>query len=151
MSINTTTSKDGTVIAYDRAGDGPAVVLVHPAFGHRAGSPEFAGLAQLLAASGYSVYTYDRRGRGESGDTQPYAVERETEDLDAMIAAAGGSGGHLRDVLGRGAGALGCKPRSADHIAGAVRAPLYRRRQPPSDAGRCAVEAGVPLRGWAAR
>jgi pimeloyl-ACP methyl ester carboxylesterase len=91
VSINTTTSKDGTVIAYDRAGDGPAVVLVHPAFGHRAGSPEFAGLAQLLAASGYSVYTYDRRGRGESGDTQPYAVERETEDLDAMIAAAGGS------------------------------------------------------------
>jgi pimeloyl-ACP methyl ester carboxylesterase len=91
MSTNTTTSKDGTRIAYDRAGEGPAVVLVHPAFGHRMGSPEFAALAQLLSSSGYSVFSYDRRGRGESTDTQPYAVEREIEDLAAVIAAAGGS------------------------------------------------------------
>jgi hypothetical protein len=46
MSTKTTTSKDGTVVAYDRTGEGPAVVLVHPAFGHRMGNPEFAGLAQ---------------------------------------------------------------------------------------------------------
>jgi pimeloyl-ACP methyl ester carboxylesterase len=91
LSTNTTTSKDGTVIAYDRAGDGLPVVLVHPAFGHRMGNPEFAGLAQLLASSGHSVYNYDRRGRGESGDTQPYAVDREIEDLAAIISAAGGS------------------------------------------------------------
>jgi pimeloyl-ACP methyl ester carboxylesterase len=90
MSTNTTNSKDGTVIAYDRDGEGPPVVLVHPAFGHRTANPEFAGLAQLLASSGYSVYNYDRRGRGESGDTQPYAVEREIEDLAAIISAAGG-------------------------------------------------------------
>jgi pimeloyl-ACP methyl ester carboxylesterase len=91
LSTNTTTSKDGTVIAYDRSGDGPPVVLVHPAFGHRMGNPEFAGLARMLASSGYSVYNYDRRGRGESDDTQPYAVEREIEDLAAVISAAGGS------------------------------------------------------------
>jgi pimeloyl-ACP methyl ester carboxylesterase len=91
MSTNTTTSKDGTRIAYDRAGEGSPVVLVHPAFGHRMGSPEFAGLAQLLSSSGYSVYSYDRRGRGESGDTKPYAVEREIEDLAAVISATGGS------------------------------------------------------------
>lgn len=91
MGTNTTNSKDGTKIAYDRAGEGQAVVLVHPAFGHRIGNPEFAGVAQLLSSSGYSVYNYDRRGRGESGDTQPYSVEREIEDLAAVIAAAGGS------------------------------------------------------------
>jgi pimeloyl-ACP methyl ester carboxylesterase len=91
VSGEKTTSEDGTAIAYDRTGEGPAVVLVHPAFGHRAGSPEFARLAELLASSGYSVYSYDRRGRGESGNTPPYAVEREIEDLAAVIAAAGGS------------------------------------------------------------
>jgi pimeloyl-ACP methyl ester carboxylesterase len=91
MSTHTTTSKDGTVITYDRTGDGSAVILVHPAFGHRMGNPEFAGLAQLLSSSGYSVYNYDRRGRGDSGDNPPYAVQREIEDLAAVISAAGGS------------------------------------------------------------
>jgi pimeloyl-ACP methyl ester carboxylesterase len=80
-------SKDGTEIAYDRAGDGPALVLVGGAWNDRMSS---APLAQLLAAA-FSVYTYDRRGRGDSGDTQPYAVEREIEDLEAVIDAAGGS------------------------------------------------------------
>ena len=91
MGAQTISSKDGTVIAFDNIGDGPAVVLIHAAFGHRAGNPEFVKLAQLLATSGYSVYSYDRRGRGESGNTQPYAVEREIEDLAAVISAAGGS------------------------------------------------------------
>lgn len=91
MSPKTTTSNDGTVIAYDRLGEGPAVVLVHPAFGHRVANPELAGVAKLLAEAGYTTYNYDRRGRGESGDTLPYAVEREIEDLAAVIAAAGGS------------------------------------------------------------
>ncbi len=91
MSTNTIASKDGTKIAYDRTGEGPAVILVHPAFGHRMGNPEFAELARLLSSFGYSVYSYDRRGRGESGDTQPYAVQREIEDLAAVISAAGGS------------------------------------------------------------
>jgi len=85
----TVTSQDGTRIAYDRAGQGPAVILVEGATGYRAFgfSPV---LAQLLAPD-FTVYSYDRRGRGESGDTLPYAVAREVEDIDALITAAGGS------------------------------------------------------------
>jgi pimeloyl-ACP methyl ester carboxylesterase len=80
-------SKDGTEIAYDRVGDGPALVLVGAAWNDRMSA---APLAQLLADN-FSVYTYDRRGRGDSGDTAPYAVEREIEDLTAVIEEAGGS------------------------------------------------------------
>lgn len=80
-------SKDGTEIAYDRIGDGPALVLVGAAWNDRMSA---VPLAQLLADE-FGVYTYDRRGRGGSGDTAPYAVERELEDLAAVIEAAGGS------------------------------------------------------------
>ncbi|PRX46941.1 alpha-beta hydrolase superfamily lysophospholipase [Prauserella shujinwangii] len=83
------TSADGTVIAYDRAGTGPAVVLVHGAFTDRA-HPILRTVADALAPW-FTVCNYDRRGRGGSGDTAPYAVEREIEDLAAVIAAAGGS------------------------------------------------------------
>ena len=80
-------SKDGTEIAYDWVGNGPALVLVGAAWNDRMSA---APLAHLLASE-FSVYTYDRRGRGDSGDTPPYAVEREIEDLTAVIEAAGGS------------------------------------------------------------
>src|SRR5256885_3297176 len=96
VSTNTIASKDGTKIAYDRTGEGPAVILVHPAFGHRMGNPEFAELARLLSSFGYSVYSYDRRGRGESGDTPPYPVQQEIADLAAVISAAGGAAGGYR-------------------------------------------------------
>jgi pimeloyl-ACP methyl ester carboxylesterase len=82
------TSKDGTRIGYDRQGEGAPVVLVGGAFQYRAFDPRTQELAKLLAES-FTVYNYDRRGRGESGDTQPYAVRREIEDLEAVIAAAG--------------------------------------------------------------
>src|SRR3712207_1284331 len=85
--MHTVTSSDGTAIAFDRLGDGPPVVLVCGAStDHRAN----ASLAGLLAEH-FTVFNYDRRGRGDSGDTAPYAVEREVEDLDAVIDAAGGS------------------------------------------------------------
>ena len=82
-------SKDGTSIAFDVQGHGPAVILVDGAMTTRsAGSkPE---LARLLAEH-VTVYTYDRRGRGDSGDTKPYAVEREIEDIEALMDEAGGS------------------------------------------------------------
>ena len=82
-------SKDGTTIAYDKAGSGPAVILVDGAMGYRAfgKSPQ---LAQLLAPH-FTVITYDRRGRGESSDTKPYAVAREAEDIEALMQTAGGS------------------------------------------------------------
>lgn len=88
--MSTVTSRDGTSIAFDRSGEGPAIILVGGAFQHRAVDPNTARLAALLAQR-FSVFHYDRRGRGESGDTAPFAVEREIEDIDALITEAGGS------------------------------------------------------------
>lgn len=82
-------SNDGTTIAYERQGTGPALVIVDGALCSRAFGPSGAQAARL--AEQFTVYTYDRRGRGKSGDTQTYAVEREIEDLAAVIGAAGGS------------------------------------------------------------
>ncbi len=83
------TSKDGTRIGYSSVGSGPALVLVDGALCWRASGPSGPLAAQLKDK--FTVYTYDRRGRGESGDTRPYAVEREVDDLAAVIDAAGGS------------------------------------------------------------
>ncbi|MDI3340044.1 MAG: alpha/beta hydrolase [Sphaerobacter sp.] len=85
--MKTVRSRDGTVIAYERTGEGPPVILVGGALSDRtAGAP----LAALLAPP-FTVVTYDRRGRGDSGDTAPYAVEREIEDLHALIDDVGGA------------------------------------------------------------
>ena len=81
-------SRDGTAIAFDRLGEGPALVLVDGALSHRSFGP-LVPLADVLARD-FTVVRYDRRGRGESGDAAPYAVAREVEDLDAVLAAAGG-------------------------------------------------------------
>jgi pimeloyl-ACP methyl ester carboxylesterase len=85
--MNTVTSKDGTTIAFDRLGEGQPVILVGGGPNDRSAN---APLAALLAPR-FTVINYDRRGRGDSGDTAPYAVEREVEDLDALIGEAGGS------------------------------------------------------------
>jgi pimeloyl-ACP methyl ester carboxylesterase len=82
-------SKDGTRIAYERMGSGPAVVLIDGAMCSRAFGP-MPKIAALLKDH-FTVYLYDRRGRGESGDTQPYSKAREVEDIDALVRAAGGS------------------------------------------------------------
>jgi pimeloyl-ACP methyl ester carboxylesterase len=81
-----TLSRDGTSLAYERSGQGPAVVLVS---GAMSTGGTVAPLAGLLAHH-FTTFWYDRRGRGESGDTAPYAVEREVEDLAALIDLAGG-------------------------------------------------------------
>ncbi|MFG2143221.1 alpha/beta fold hydrolase [Streptomyces sp. NPDC048696] len=86
---HTIPSRDGTPIAYDRLGEGPPVILAGGAFCTRETHRE---LARLLAPR-FTVYNYDRRGRGGSGDTLPYAVAREVEDLAALIAEAGGTAG----------------------------------------------------------
>jgi pimeloyl-ACP methyl ester carboxylesterase len=85
--METVRSMDGTPIAYDRVGEGPAVIIVDGALSTRGGK---ADLARLLAER-FTVYSYDRRGRGDSGDSQPYAVDREIEDIDTIVDAAGGS------------------------------------------------------------
>jgi pimeloyl-ACP methyl ester carboxylesterase len=82
-------SKDGTPIAYDRSGSGPPLILVDGALCSRGFGPSPA-LAPLLARH-FTVFAYDRRGRGESGDTPPYTREREVEDIAALIREAGGS------------------------------------------------------------
>ena len=85
--MNQVTSRDGTVITYERLGAGPAVILV---CGGSVDRMSNAALATLLAER-FTVYNYDRRGRGESGDSLPYAVAREIEDIAAVAEAAGGS------------------------------------------------------------
>src|SRR5262249_29457190 len=89
LTSGTLRSKDGTTIAYEHQGHGPALILVDGALCSRAFGPMKALSAALQ--SSFTVFRYDRRGRGDSGNTLPYAVEREIEDLGAVIAAAGGS------------------------------------------------------------
>jgi pimeloyl-ACP methyl ester carboxylesterase len=98
MNMHTITSADGTTIAYERAGAGPAVVLVAGAFNDRA---TLAPLAEALAGD-FTVVTYDRRARGDSGNTTPWSIDREVEDLDALIAEVGGSA----HVFGFSSGAI---------------------------------------------
>jgi pimeloyl-ACP methyl ester carboxylesterase len=85
--MNTVRSRDGTTIAFERSGSGPALILIGGAMSNRGGS---AAVASILAPR-FTVYSYDRRGRGDSGNTLPYSVDREIEDLATLIADAGGS------------------------------------------------------------
>lgn len=85
--MKTVASRDGTAIAFERAGEGPPIIFVFGAFNdHNRAVP----LASVLQQR-FTTYVYDRRGRGSSGDKQPYAIEREIEDIDALIREAGGS------------------------------------------------------------
>jgi pimeloyl-ACP methyl ester carboxylesterase len=97
--MGTVTSSDGTTIAFDRSGRGQPLILVDGALCYRASGPS-GPLADLLARH-FTVFTYDRRGRGESGDTGRYAVQREVDDIAALIKEAGGSA----DVYGISSGA----------------------------------------------
>ena len=116
-------SADATKIAYDRQGEGPALVLVDGAMQARSSGSK-PDLARLLAAH-FTVYCYDRRGRGDSGDTQPYAVGREIEDIAALIDAAGGTAGLVWPLFGRFAGhGIGSSARRAGQQARHVRASL---------------------------
>jgi len=85
--MNKAISKDGTIIAYDVIGEGPPLILVDGALCYRESGPN-GELAKHLADR-FTVITYDRRGRGSSTNNMPYAVEREIEDIDALIKEAG--------------------------------------------------------------
>lgn len=85
--MNTVSSRDGTRIAFDRSGNGAALILVGGAGSTRKAATDVAA----ALAPHFTVFAFDRRGRGDSGDTAPYAVEREVEDIDALIGEAGGS------------------------------------------------------------
>ncbi|WP_188454821.1 alpha/beta fold hydrolase [Virgibacillus oceani] len=110
--MNKVISKDGTRIVYEKIGTGLPVILVDGAMCYRASGP-MRPLASLLS-KWFTVYTYDRRGRGESSDTQPYKIKREIEDLEALIGEAGDTafvyGISSGAVLAlKAAGALGSK------------------------------------------
>jgi pimeloyl-ACP methyl ester carboxylesterase len=111
-------SKDGTTIAFDRIGNGPPVILVDGACCYR-GMGESGQLAELLARH-FTVFTYDRRGRGGSGDTTPYAVEREIEDIAALLHAAGGAA----FVWGTSSGAV-LALEAATRLSGIQKLALY--------------------------
>lgn len=100
--MNTLISKDGTTIAYEKIGSGPAVILIDGAFCGKNFGPMIKIIP--LLAENFTVISYDRRARGDSGDKKPYAVEREIEDIDALIKIAGGSA-HL---FGISSGAILC-------------------------------------------
>jgi pimeloyl-ACP methyl ester carboxylesterase len=88
--MSSVTSKDGTKIAFDKVGSGPTVIFVNGAIAYRrAFDPTLEQLAELLGKE-FTVYNYDRRGRGESGDTAPFTKEREIEDIQALVEEAGG-------------------------------------------------------------
>jgi pimeloyl-ACP methyl ester carboxylesterase len=134
------TSKDGTVLAVDRTGAGPAVVCVGGALNDRHSTGWVA--ARL---TGFTAYSYDRRGRGDSGDTPPYAVEREIEDLAAVIEDAGGAA----MVYGMSSGAV-LALRAAAAGVPITRLALYEP-PPASAAGQdytarlaAAIDAGRP-------
>lgn len=96
--MKTITSTDGTPIAFDQSGKGPAIIMVVGAFNDRSTA---VPITQLLEQD-FTVFNYDRRGRGDSGDTAPYAIEREIEDIQALIEEAGGSAA----VFGYSSGAI---------------------------------------------
>lgn len=123
-----TTSKDGTDIAFDLIGNGPPLVLVVGAFNDRRSG---AALAAFLAPH-FTVLSYDRRGRGDSGDATTYAVEREIEDLDAVIRKAGGSAA----VFGYSSGAV-LALRAAAAASSITRVALYEA--PPAQPAEHAV------------
>jgi pimeloyl-ACP methyl ester carboxylesterase len=91
QAMRTVRSDDGTTIAFECAGEGPPLILVGGALSSGISDfPPFVELARLLEPR-FTVYRFDRRGRGDSGDTPPYAVEREVQDLEALISDAGGA------------------------------------------------------------
>jgi len=111
-------SKDGTAIAFDRIGNGPPVILVDGALCYR-GMGQSGQLAELLAQH-FTVFTYDRRGRGASGDTAPYAMGREVEDIAALLGEAGGAA----FVWGTSSGAV-LALEAANRLSGIKKLALY--------------------------
>ena len=119
--MSTVTSADGTRIAYEAVGSGPALIVVDGAMCYRDFGPA-RGLAAELADQ-YTVYLYDRRGRGDSGNTLPWAPEREVEDLTALLAATGGTA----YLLGCSSGAV-LAADAANQVPGFTKLALY---EPP--------------------
>ncbi len=122
--MNKAASSDGTTIAFDRLGEGPPVILVGAALQDRA---TYRPLAEKLARH-FTVINYDRRGRGDSGDTLPYAIEREIEDIGALLDEAGGTA----SVYGHSSGAA-LVLHAAAHGLPITKIALYEPPYTPDD------------------
>jgi pimeloyl-ACP methyl ester carboxylesterase len=130
--METVASADGTMIAFDQLGDGPPIIMIVGAFNDRS---KTMPLAKVLEPR-FTVFNYDRRGRGGSGDTAPYSVEREVEDLGALVDEAGGASA----VFGYSSGAVLALRAAASGLA-ITKLALYeppflvdeRRPRPPAD------------------
>lgn len=135
--MRTVISVDGTTIAFDLVGSGPPLIMVSGAFNARSGSTRPLAIA---LQDRFTVINYDRRGRGDSGDTAPYAVEREIEDIDALIASAGGPSA----VFGHSSGAT-LALMAAAHGSAISKLALY---EPPFlvDESRPPLAADLPQR-----
>ena len=149
--MGTVQSQDGTTIAFDTRGAGPPLILVDGGFGHRAFGPNGA-LAPLLAHH-FTVVTYDRRGRGDSGDTPPYVVQREVDDIQALVTEVGGSA-FVYGISSGGALAL----EAARHLPAITKLALYelpfvvddsRRPIPPDFTARLSALIASGRRGTA--
>ena len=134
VAQNIVTSKDGTSIAYSQVGQGPALILVDGALCYRDFGPDKA-LAEQLAPH-FTVLTYDRRGRGASGDTPPYAAEREVEDLAALLAEVGGTA----FVAGQSSGAA-LSLEAAQQLPGIQKLALYEAPFIVDDTGKPITQA----------
>jgi pimeloyl-ACP methyl ester carboxylesterase len=124
-SVAFAVSGDGTKVAFEKVGHGPALIVVGGALSDRAGGKPLAGKLE----EHFTVYTYDRRGRGQSGDTKPYAVDREIEDLEALIEQAGNEA----YVYGVSSGAALALQAAAK--LGAARVPKLAVYEPPYGQG----------------
>jgi pimeloyl-ACP methyl ester carboxylesterase len=141
--MSTVTSADGTVVDYDRYGDGPAVIFIGGAATYRAIDEATTQTAGRLAAEGFTTVDYDRRGRGRSGDSQPWALAREVEDLAALIAAVGGAAALCTNSSGADIALA-----AASAGVGVTTLALY---EPPFFAGRSFTEHLAALRSLLAR
>jgi pimeloyl-ACP methyl ester carboxylesterase len=132
QTLRQVTSRDGTRIAYETLGSGPVVILMC------SDPSERSSLGQVAAviARDVTVITFDRRGTGASGDTRPYAVDREIEDIEAVIDAEGGTAGSYatgdRPGMTRRLAGLGSRGASASRAALGWERPARRRPRPGS-------------------
>src|SRR5215468_1305572 len=138
--MSTVTSADGTTIAFTRAGQGPPLILVDGALCSRSFGPMPKLAAQL--APHFTVYTYDRRGRGASGDTPPYAPDREVDDLEALAAEASDHHGGPVFLHGTSSGAA-LALEAAKRIPAIAKLAVY---EPPFivDGSRSPIPGGFP-------
>lgn len=136
--MSTVTSPDGTVIDYDRYGEGPVVVFIGGAAAYRAIDESTSEAARRLAEEGFTAVDYDRRGRGRSGDTHPWSLDREVEDVAALIKATGGAAALCSNSSGAD---IALAATSAD--VGVTALVLY---EPPFFAGRSLTEQLAVLR-----